>query len=793
MKLRTYLYSAAGLAALACASGAMAQAMPAPAGGQAEATEGGGLEVVVVTAEHRREDVQKSAISISVVSGSDLAKMGITSSKDLAGFIPGFDLSTTSPNANLSLRGLGAGGGNQYTDPVIALNIGGVPISLQYATTASMYDVARVELLKGPQGTLYGRNATVGALNIVPNQPVDRYEGSASVTVGNYGTVNTTGMVNMPLSDTLYSRVAFSTNHHTGYLTNGYDDANDQSGRVSLLYVPNDQLSVLLWADYYNNDSKGPSTIFRYVTPNQEFQVPSNPWFAWGPAGSCGNPAFCPSWGDGASQFHPGGDLIGIGAHNAALEARSVMGNDGYLKVSQQIYASQVDYHFSQMTFTFIPAYVVTDVKFHSYMSALDFTENTHAEQTSLEARLASDNNGPLKWQAGVFYFNEADSALNTNLEVGGYQIVDTPKLPVESIAGFGEATYSVTDRLRLTAGLRYTQDKKSQAGYTLLDAFFPGQFNSTNCPAAQGGVAVAGPTTYLNNSYPYGYCVVPNGGNVKEDSLSWKAGVEFDVAKQSLLYANVRTGYKAGGLAPGLPPNTYLPEKLTAYEIGSKNRFLDNRLQANLEVFYWDYKNQQIGLLRAINPAGQSSYPVNVPGYLEGAEMSLDAVVTDNDRVGLDLLYEKGKYYLYPTVIQVGGSLGGLKNYPRVNMPAWNGTVTYMHEFALSNSGLLDFNAEGHFETSTNMRPENSTVPGDKRPAFFKLDASLSYVSPDQKWTVSLYGKNLTDAVIYTVGASGTVGNGIFYHSSTNPLNMRYAGIGAPRTFGITVSTKFQ
>lgn len=751
------------------------------------------LEEITVTAEHREANVQKTSLSISVVSGDDLIREAISNVATLLDSVPGLDLTQASPYGNLSMRGQGAGGGVQYTDPVMTLNVGGVPQGRNYATTAAMYDVARIEVLKGPQGTLYGRNATVGAINVIPNLPKDEFEENAGVTIGNYSTLNTRGMINVPLSEKWASRVAFSTNHHEGYLTNGYNDKNDMAARASALYKPDDKLSLLLWADYYNNYSKGPSTIFRYVTPNQEFQVPDNPWFAWGPAGSCSNPAYCPAWGNGGNQFRPGGNLAPDAYGNdPLLESKSVVDDDGHLNIKQQIYAAELNYRFNDMTLTVIPAYLLTDVDFHSYQNALDYANRSSLKQMTFETRLASDYSTDFKWQVGMFYFNETVDAYLTNLEVGGYQILSTPNLDAKSLAVFGETTIPLMDKLRVTAGLRYTSDKKTQDGFTLLDAFTSFDFPPSLAQTPGVISVVTGPATIFNNYYPFGYCIVRNGGEMTDSDFSWKIGLESDISKNSLLYANVRTAYKAGGFDPGLPPNTYKPEKLKAYEIGSKNRFFNNSVQANLEIFYWDYKDQQISIMQQLHPAGQSGIPVNVPGYLYGAEISIDALITQYDLVKLGLVNTKGKYDVYPQVISSSGVIGGLTDYDRVNMPKWNATLSYDHTFDIGEKGQIVANASGHYESKTSMRPVLVNVPGDYRDAFVKLDATLTYTAPEQKWELSLFGKNLTNVAVVGSGTSGTVANGIFYKSPTNVANMRGSAIEAPRTFGVSISMNF-
>lgn len=742
------------------------------------AADTGGLEEIVITAERREESVQRSAVAVSVISGDDLADKGIQNMRDILDAVPGLDLTQASPSSNISLRGLGAGGGTNYTDPVVAFSIGGVPIARPYATVAAFYDLERVEVLKGPQGTLYGRNATVGAINVIPRRPGHEFEGDVNLTLGNYNTVNSSGGVSLPMGDAVAARLAFSTNRHEGYLSNGYNDADNQAARLSFLVEPGSDVSLLLWADYFHENSRGPSTINRYVIPGQDFQFPSNPWFAYGPTG-CGNPAVCPNWGNSAGQ-----DI------NSAFDAQSVVGDNGFFNVKQMIYAGQLDWKLGFANLTVLPAVVSTDNHFLSYTTGFNFKNDTRARQHSLEVRLASSSDRPLRWLVGAIYYLEKQDATQQNFEPAGYQIIRSPNLKDESKAVFGETTWSITNAFRLTGGLRYTKEDKSEDGFTLLE--FP-PFTAATCAAPS--VFAAGPTTAYGNFYPTGYCQVPNAGSTSFNMTDWKIGVEFDLATDSLLYTNVRTGHKAGGFYPGLPPNTYKSESLRAYELGSKNRFFDRRLQANVEIFYWNYKDQQIGLLSNINPAGQSTRPLNVPGYAEGVELAVDWLATEHDRLGLTALYEEGKYDVFPLQANAAGQVtGGLTDYPRVNMPKWSLTGTYEHHFDLGGGAELVPSAKAHYESSSVLRPiaQSALTPADMRPSFTKWDFELGYVAPESKWRLTAYVDNATNKAVVGTGTSGTVSLPIWYRPATNATGVRYAVIEAPRTYGVRFNAKF-
>jgi iron complex outermembrane receptor protein len=739
------------------------------------------LEEVVVTAQFRKENAQKAAISMTVLGGDDLGERGIVNVKDIINAVPGIAITSATPNANLSLRGVGSGGGNAYADPTVSFNLGGVNIARQFTTVSSFYDLQRIEILKGPQGTLYGRNATVGALNVVPNLPSSKYAAEVGVDIGNYKTFNTSGMLNSPISDNLAVRIAFKSSKHDGFLTNGYNDADTKAGRLSVLAKPASDLSVLFSADYFDMGGKGPSTVFLYPqNSNDRYQDSGNPWFGFGAPG-CGNVILCPNFGNtsaGAANFLP------------SIAAIPVVGQDGYQNNQQLVTKLEIEKNLGFATLTVIPANVNTKIDFKAYGQGFQQIVTNKVQQNTLEARLASNDAKPWKWLLGAFYFSESQDSTGKFMEPVGYSIIRSPNLDDKSTAVFGQATYSLSDAARVTGGIRATSEKKSQNGFTVLDGF--------TCTTA---AIAAGSTVVLPNpEAPIGGCSVPNGGETSFKSTDYKVGLELDVAPQSLLYVDASSGFKAGGFWAGLPPNSYKPEKLTAYSIGSKNRFMENRLQANLEIFYWKYKDQQISVFTGILPAGQTARPFNSDGYIRGAELDVRFLVTDADRVTLNLLNTSGQYDAFPlgtnVLAQVVNNFAA--NMPRLNTPRTSLTAGYERTWDLSGGGGLAFAARTHYESDTTLSAlavagtpgAVLTLPGAIRPAYHVSSLSLSYSEPKGKWQMTGYIDNVeNEAVVYT-GTAGTISRGIQYRPTNG--NSLYAALAAPRTFGVRIQAKF-
>jgi iron complex outermembrane receptor protein len=746
---------------------AQTEASTAPLQPPAVVTQQSGLQEVVITAERQSKSLQKTAITVSAISGDDLIKTGVTNVKDLVNSMPSLSVTSAAPSANLSLLGVAGGGSSPaYSDPTVAFNVGGVPIARQFSTTAAFYDLERVEVLKGPQGTLYGRNSVVGAVNLIPAAPTFKREGAASIQIGNYSTANATGMINLPLGDTLAARIALTRNKHDGYLSNGYNDANNYGARIGLLYKPNQDFSVLLRADTFRDRSRGSNVV--YLFPNGaaggRWANPDNPWQAYLPAG-CGTPALCPTYASTS-----GTRVI------APFTNESVVGADGYQHIRQNIYSAELNWKFDAVTLTVIPAYVDTDVAYRNYSSGFRQELTDIIRQSSLEGRL-SGKSGALTWLVGAFGFREHQDATNTVFGNGqGGQVSRTPNLVDKSVALFGDATYALSRQWRLSAGLRRTREDKSQDGYLAN----PGP--SSNCPAP---AFVYGPDALA----PVGGCTIPNGGSLRFTDTSYKVGMEYDIAPRSMLYATVRTGFKAGGLNPGFAPNTYKPEKLKAYEIGAKNRFFDNRLQLNASAFYWDYKDQQVVTVGPLNPVGQTGIPFNVPGWIRGIDLSADWRPTPVDRFNIDLTAADGEYKVYPaTGTSSAGFTVAHTDWPRTNLPGVSGNASYQRTFVL-NSGDLDARIKTHFESGTWLQVDH--LPGSYRDRFALVDLNLTWTPSSSDWSVTAYVDNVADKAVFYGGTNGQVSRGVLYRPAGN-ANALTASLGAPRTYGLRVSTHF-
>ena len=578
MKCHAWVRFASALALLASGAALFGQAQAQQTAAAADASQ---LEEVVVTAQRRTEDIQKTALAITAISSSAITSQGIVDPVGLQDLVPSLNIvNRGGTGTNIAIRGLVTDTTAPQGGPSVSVNVDDIFVARTQATNANFFDVNRIEVLRGPQGTLYGKNSTAGAVNIITNDPTHQEAANLSLDVGNYGELSTAGMVNLPLGENFAIRAAFQTVKHDGYIGQ-LDDADSYAGRVKLLYTPLDSLSVLLNVHYDHQGGHGPTDVGYSLVPGAA--NPRNPW---------------------TQNLYPS---------DAGKLDNEIWGIDGHVVW---------DVHFA--TLTYIGGFEALNIN-RSQITQLQalstFSQVSHA--VSNELRLASNNQsadaGSFKWVVGLFSFNEKQS-YDPNINSGPLSVVEVePSIPDNSRAIFGQGTYSITSRLRFTGGLRYTHDYEAQNG-TFTEMIGP---NVVQFP-------ISGSVTYSNTS--------------------WKAGVEADLSEQVMSYVSVTTGYHAGGLTDSIPAaapqgNVYRPEHVKDYEAGLKGRWFDNRVQLNSDVFYYDYRDLQVGVLAP--PFFPTTYNAN-KARLMGWELEGNWLITPEDLAGFSTIYEDSKYLDY-------------------------------------------------------------------------------------------------------------------------------------------------
>jgi iron complex outermembrane receptor protein len=572
---------------IACPAGAQQlpresqQAAPSatPVAVQPEAkgtTDQSGLREIVVTAERRAVSVQHIPIAISAFTGDQLAKAGVTNPVDLNRLVSGLDFrSNTGSGLSLYIRGVGAQPLNGLADQANAFSVDGVFFSRPNGPDTTFYDLERVEVLKGPQGTLYGRNATAGAVNVITRKPrLQERDMSLLLTTGNYGARQAQVAVGLPIGDTLAVRAAVNLTGHDGYYHDGYNDLNTRAGRIHVYFEPSSRVNLLVTID--GAQQRGHGTAYVPFGPNAaeglDTRFVGNPWD--GPSS------------DAVDQFVRGRASVltptGASFPAPAFAARSLTakapGTDGFVHNNIWGVSGTLNVNLDFGTWTTVAGYREIRTNDLAYARWDALYSRFKSNETSVESRLSSNQGGPLQWIVGGSFNKERQSnvawpespnygpanpasLLPFATDDPDYLMFNAPDIRNRSWAVFGQTTIKLADALRATGGVRYTNDRKvlgpGTQGYVdepYSTTPFPDLVLAPPVPPFFPGIIISGALSPLRNSAEF-------------HAITWTGGLEYDAGPRSLIYANVRKGYHAGGLIQGdnIGPNptTYLTSSL--------------------------------------------------------------------------------------------------------------------------------------------------------------------------------------------------------------------------------------
>lgn len=794
-----------------------------PPTGGTQPAETGGIADIIVTAAKVTSNVQKVPVAISTFSGEELARAGVTDVQQLNKLVPGVRVEQSGGgSASFFIRGIGSTVLNAFGDPANAFSVDGVYYSRPTGPGATLYDVARIEVLKGPQGTLYGRNATGGAFNVITNRPSQTRGGEFSLEVGNYQEVRANAAINIPVSSALAVRVAAQATTRDGYFSDGYDDDNVKAVRGSLLWKPSDALSVFLSADYAHTGGQGAGTIpigpgrvlpGRYVVPGDARVGPSDPRIrAYANAASLsGSPILVNT---PTATICLGVRLPTNGAIPLCSYPLGIPGTrpDGFVDNENFGVNLTVDYKFDFATLTAIGGYRGTKTNTRLYIGPAGQNQNTDVDQYSAEVRLASNDRGQsFKWILGAFYLNEDQSFIgrfeSDNLAIPnpaatpGSPLPATTCLPVnplapplpvglcatsvtviqnafalnlpnvenETYAFFGQGTYSLTDWLRATAGIRYTRETK----------------DSRNGISSQFYTRPAGVVTNY-----------PSAGSADFHDTSYRAGIEADVARRSMAYAQFSTAFHAGGINLGVPQGPaayfYRPEKVKSYTVGSKNRFLNNTLQLNVEGFWLDYTNLQVNSLGRINDGSVPCSNLNISAAcplalrtdnagkarFRGVETDVQWQPWRGASVFANVLYNDSRYKQF----SIPDVTGALVSYAGLRVGAvskWTVSGGLSQRFELANGGAIIPEARTQYKGDTFMYYVHAA--GNFQKAYTRTDLTLTYEAPDRRFSVSGFVRNLENHDTLLQGYTLNAETGV-------PWNF----LNPPRTYGVLLGARF-
>lgn len=702
---------------------------------------------IIVTATRTESLASKTPVALTAVSGESLTAAGITNPTTLADQVPNLSIDRNN-GLQITIRGVTSSDNTEKGDPSAAFMTDGIYIARAQAQEVSFFDIQRVEVLRGPQGTLFGRNTTAGLVNLITNKPkLGEFSGSIDASYGNFDTQQLTGVINLPVTDRIAIRAAANYDRRDNYVIEGENwktsldpYKKNLSGRLSALFDLGDG-ELVIRGDYSSMKGNPINTV-----------LTSNFY----------------------SNYSTDLDPIYIGDSRSSEELRTQdTPFDFPLKRDSSTWGVLADlsYDLGPVTLNYLGSYREFDRKedlasiLDSGTAAYHSTFDGNYWQNSQELRLSTNGDGPLKAQVGLYYFKEKSSIgfyilgrLASTPGTVGYAF-GFPQDPTiaESWAGFGQLTYSIADTFRITGGVRYSHDDKSRVGFTV-------QCGSTACDQP-------------------GDVKTPNYASRTFSKVTWRLGADFDLTDRTLLYGVVATGYKAGGFNDGCEIGTganctltsdalyYDPETLTSYEVGLKTRFLDNAVRLNVAAFHYDYKNIQLSQLSEI-----CGFPCTVTTNAGAADVDgieLEGIITparssklDFSLTWLDARYSK--FELTPENDWAGKKLD--------RSPSYTFTVGYTHRFDLGNGGNIQAGVRTRvsddYELAALGTRNQFRVPG-----YTKTDLLLAYNAPNDRWYVQGFVKNIEDSLVVTTASTGSTGS------------IQFAD---PRTYGARVGVKF-
>lgn len=729
---------------------------------------------VVVTAERRAEDVQKVPIAISAVTGPALQAQGVEGFQDLGTAVPSlrFGAGVTGGENVITMRGLGSQNTTPGGDSPVAYNVDGVYLQQTTAIDPEFYDIDRIEVLRGPQGTLYGRNSVGGSINIVTRKPTDTYQASVDALFGNFDTRIFRGFISGPLFDVGGVKVtgrltAVSANHdpYSVNLSTAPTATHNQDAqkywmvRGQLKFEFSPDVSLLVSATSSENGDPTATNTAWWQTPARYTNPPG------------GIPAGSPCDFSTAAKFNP---------------RKFCQDYPAFADNRVQLYSATFDWRLPFAQFTSVTAYSHSNVNQTSdgdgsnLPISFDPTWIMHTEQFSEELRLASlPSDSPLKWLAGFIYFyaddqerfTYSDTGFNDTFPLPGifdeFNFLSNGHTKTKSYAPFGQVDFDLAKTalhvpLTITAGLRYSNDTKY--GFNYLDY---------QLPLACGG-SCANPKGPFTNTW---------------GQLTGKFGLTYQITDRLMAYTSVSRGYLAGGNIIGLA-HVYGPETMWSYEAGFKSRFWDDRLQLDIAAYREDISNLQV-FIQSSTQSGINN--VNGTTSVNGLEAEFTAVPAPNLRFNATLTLTDAKYGRYITTdTRFGGPGPGcdpvtkLCNFQGNEL---NQTPPYTLDLGLAYTfhtdiGTITPRVDSYLSGRVQFLPDNYFT--STQPAYHLTNLHLTWTSLNGRYQVELFAKNLENANVISNDGLQSITLG---QQALEPDNFAYF---PPRTYGARVTVNF-
>lgn len=755
--------------------------MSAVAGGMqvhAEGSRSYTIEEVMVTAQKRAQSAQDVSIAIKAFDSKTIKQLGIQTANDIGAFTPNLNVKNSTGNGNpiFTLRGLGVATFASNTSPSVGMYIDEVYLMSNNMMGFSTFDVERVEVLKGPQGTLFGRNTTGGAVSFVTKKPnLEEMEGELEVTLGNYETTNLEGGINVPLSDTLAARFAFTSqeqdkgfihNRLTGKDISGVDR---QYGRVSLLWAPSDSLTLNAnfhagrdtstsgpWQALGDNDPNA-ATIDANWPDGQVFSANCSDFTNQNEAGTYANCV------DRSGYRDPDGDDPFDGEFSGVLP-NEVKSSGGVLNISWNVN--------EELNLTSVTAFEklernVTEDFDGGPARIGDITYDNDMSSFQQELRLSAGND-LVDWMAGAFYSTDDNDTSDlfgytgrflTDLLVEFEQSTDTKAI-------FANTQWHLSEKIDLIAGVRWTEEETTWDGST----------RAVNVIGTTGFADIFGDTTNAEGDVVeiYGGGEALRDETIDATEMTYKVGIDYRFNEDVLLYANVSRGFKSGGFngtwsLEVSETTPYDGEEVIAIEAGAKTMLLDGLMQLNAAIFSYDYTDMQV-----FGTDSQGRFRVSNAGDADVRGLELDVWYRPIE--GLDIKasfgYNDSEFVEYrsATADYEGNVL------PSASKESFSMLVRY--EVPVFDGLRLAPMLDASYKSKAYYTPANTEL--DSQDGYTLVNARLSLQPEGDQWEIALWVKNIEDKVYFSES----------FHSGSAGLTGRI--VGAPRTYGANFAYRF-
>jgi iron complex outermembrane receptor protein len=697
----------------------------------------GGIADIVVTAQKREGRLQDIPIAVSAIGSDEIERRSVLSVSDLPALVPGVSVAQHAGYNRLFIRGIGLTSISNGQDPSVSFQVDGVVIGRPSAQLAAFFDIERIEVLRGPQGTLYGRNATGGSVNLITRRPTRELSGYFDVSYGNYDRLELTGALSGPVTTDggVRARFAFQRLTRDGYgrnvtLNEDIDDQRSFAMRGTIEADLGENADLAITADYAREDDH--NYAFHAFGPyRSDVAMPGLATGGTILANSRDVTTEVPTRND--RTFWGLSATLGVDVSDA-VRIQSITG-----------YRDSRRDNYSDPETTSRPIFAPTNT-FES------------AEQFSQELQFLYDSER-VKGVVGLFYYDE-DLSARLDLAfpfVGGLlgfpnaDFEENGTVGIKSYAAFTEWTLEPIDRVRLTAGLRYSKEKRDSVGTFTIFNFLP-------------------PPNGANN-------VIPIDVDRSWDAFTPKFGIDYRPNDDLMLYASATRGFKSGVLLVGNPNPPVNPETIWAYEAGFKSTLADRRVQFNASAFYYDFTDLQVNKIVGNSIITENAASARTKGF----EVEFRAQPVEGISLNADLTYLDAKFQTFVTGHPARPELGqiDLSGNRLVNAPKWAANAGAEFDLPVGLPGRLSLRGDMAYSGRVYFTEFNELSTSQKAVATF--DLSLLYES-DSGWRASIFAKN--------IGNEKVVSNKFIAAAATGyAIN---GGFKAPRTYGVRVGYSF-